>query len=61
MIFHEYSLIFFTVFAQTAVGAYLLISARALVLEHDVEKINSYKVPMFFLWVIMGIGDSVEE
>lgn len=56
MIFHEWSLIFFTVFAQTAVGAYLLISARTLVLGHDEEKINSYKVPMFILWGIMAIG-----
>ncbi len=56
MIFHEYSLIFFTVLAQTAVGAYLLVSARALVKGHDVEKIHSYKVPMFFLWAIMGLG-----
>lgn len=32
MIFHEWSLIFFTVLAQTAVGGYLLIGARALVL-----------------------------
>ncbi|MGR5097000.1 dimethyl sulfoxide reductase anchor subunit family protein [Vibrio maritimus] len=56
MIFHEYSLIFFTVLAQTAVGAYLLVSARALVMGHDIEKINSYKIPMFFLWAIMGLG-----
>lgn len=56
MIFHEYSLIFFTVLAQTAVGAYLLVSARALVMGFDEEKINSYKVPMFVLWVIMGVG-----
>ncbi len=56
MIFHEYSLIFFTVFAQTAVGAYLLVSARALVKGHDVDHINSYKVPMFVLWAIMGLG-----
>lgn len=56
MIFHEYSLIFFTVLAQTAVGAYLLVTARALVMGFDAEKINSYKVPMFVLWAIMGIG-----
>ncbi len=56
MIFHEYSLIFFTVLAQTAVGAYLLVSARALVMGYDEEKINSYKMPMFALWVIMGVG-----
>lgn len=56
MIFHEYSLIFFTVLAQTAVGAYLLISARSLVMGFDEEKINSYKMPMFALWVIMGVG-----
>lgn len=56
MIFHEYSLIFFTVLAQTAVGAYLLISARALIKGHDVDQINSYKVPMFVLWAIMGLG-----
>ncbi|MFA0310750.1 dimethylsulfoxide reductase [Vibrio splendidus] len=56
MIFHEWSLIFFTVLAQTAVGGYLLISARALVLGHDEEKLNSYKVPMFILWALMGLG-----
>ncbi len=56
MIFHEYSLIFFTVLAQTAVGAYLLVSARALIMGFDEEKINSYKVPMFVLWAIMGVG-----
>ncbi|MDG3088439.1 dimethyl sulfoxide reductase anchor subunit [Vibrio hannami] len=56
MIFHEWSLIFFTVLAQTAVGAYLLISARALVMGYDEDKINSYKVPMFILWLIMGVG-----
>ncbi|PFG45801.1 anaerobic dimethyl sulfoxide reductase subunit C (anchor subunit) [Vibrio sp. ES.051] len=56
MIFHEYSLIFFTVLAQMAVGAYLLISARSLVMGFDEEKINSYKVPMFALWAIMGLG-----
>lgn len=56
MIFHEWSLIFFTVLAQTAVGGYLLIGARALVLNHDEEKLNSYKVPMFILWALMGLG-----
>lgn len=56
MIFHEWSLIFFTVLAQTAVGGYLLIGARALVLGHDEDKLNSYKVPMFILWALMGLG-----
>lgn len=56
MIFHEWSLIFFTVLAQTAVGGYLLIGARAQVLGHDEEKLNSYKVPMFILWALMGLG-----
>ncbi|MEZ8319278.1 dimethyl sulfoxide reductase anchor subunit family protein [Vibrio splendidus] len=56
MIFHEWSLIFFTVLAQTAVGGYLLIGTRALVLGHDEEKLNSYKVPMFILWALMGLG-----
>ncbi|PTP88457.1 dimethyl sulfoxide reductase anchor subunit family protein [Vibrio splendidus] len=56
MIFHEWSLIFFTVLAQTAVGGYLMIGARALVLGHDEEKLNSYKVPMFILWALMGLG-----
>ncbi|MEZ8282732.1 dimethyl sulfoxide reductase anchor subunit family protein [Vibrio splendidus] len=56
MIFHEWSLIFFTVLAQTAVGGYLLIGARALVLGHDEEKLNSYKVPIFILWALMGLG-----
>ncbi|MEZ9391994.1 dimethyl sulfoxide reductase anchor subunit family protein [Vibrio splendidus] len=56
MIFHEWSLIFFTVLAQTSVGGYLLIGARALVLGHDEEKLNSYKVPMFILWALMGLG-----
>ncbi|WP_373959296.1 dimethyl sulfoxide reductase anchor subunit family protein [Vibrio gigantis] len=56
MIFHEWSLIFFTVLAQTAVGGYLLIGARALVLGHDEDKLNSYKVPTFILWALMGLG-----
>ncbi|MEZ8390176.1 dimethylsulfoxide reductase [Vibrio splendidus] len=56
MIFHEWSLIFFTVLAQTAVGGYLLIGARALILGHDEEKLNSYKVPIFILWALMGLG-----
>lgn len=56
MIFHEWSLIFFTVLAQTAVGGYLLIGARALILGHDEEKLNSYKVAMFILWALMGLG-----
>ncbi|WP_372384009.1 dimethyl sulfoxide reductase anchor subunit family protein [Vibrio sp. BS-M-Sm-2] len=56
MIFHEWSLIFFTVLAQTAVGGYLLIGARALVLGHDEEKLNNYKVPMFILWALMSLG-----
>ncbi|MFS1975111.1 dimethyl sulfoxide reductase anchor subunit family protein [Vibrio splendidus] len=56
MIFHEWSLIFFTVLAQTAVGGYLLIGTRALILGHDEEKLNSYKVPMFILWALMGLG-----
>lgn len=56
MIFHEYSLIFFTVLAQTAVGGYILVSTRALAMGHDEKKINSYKVPMFVLWALMGVG-----
>ena len=56
MIFHEYSLIFFTVLAQTVVGGYLLISTRVLVLGYSADRISSYKVPMFFLWALMGIG-----
>ncbi|KAB7668764.1 DmsC/YnfH family molybdoenzyme membrane anchor subunit [Plesiomonas shigelloides] len=56
MIFQEYSLIFFTVLAQTVVGGYLLISTRALVLGYSADRISSYKVPMFFLWALMGIG-----
>ena len=56
MIFHEWSLIFFTVLAQTAVGGYLLVSARALAKGYDIDRIHSYKVPMFFLWAIMGVG-----
>ncbi|MEH6452402.1 MAG: DmsC/YnfH family molybdoenzyme membrane anchor subunit [Psychromonas sp.] len=56
MIFHEWSLIFFTVFAQTAVGAYLLVSSRALINGYGEQKQDSFKVPMFFLWVIMGLG-----
>jgi len=56
MIFHEWSLIFFTVLAQTAVGGYLLVSARALMKGYAEDKVNSFKVPMFILWVIMGLG-----
>ena len=56
MIFHEYSLIFFTVLAQTAVGGYLLVSARALTQGYTLAKINRVKIPMFALWALMGLG-----
>ncbi|QIL86893.1 dimethyl sulfoxide reductase anchor subunit (plasmid) [Vibrio sp. HDW18] len=56
MIFHEYSLIFFTVLAQTAVGGYLLVSAHALVMKFDAQQLYRYRLPMFVLWAIMGLG-----
>ncbi|MBM7035654.1 DmsC/YnfH family molybdoenzyme membrane anchor subunit [Vibrio ulleungensis] len=54
MIFHEYSLIFFTVLGQTAVGAYILFALRSLVSNES--SASRYKVPLFILWAIMGVG-----
>lgn len=54
MIFHEYSLIFFTVLGQTAVGAYILFALRSMV--SDENDIARYRVPLFILWAIMGVG-----
>jgi anaerobic dimethyl sulfoxide reductase subunit C (anchor subunit) len=54
MIFHEYSLIFFTVLGQTAVGAYILFALRSLVSSESCA--SRYKVPLFILWAIMGVG-----
>jgi DMSO reductase anchor subunit len=54
MIFHEYSLIFFTVLAQTAVGAYILFAMRSL--ASGDSSVERYKVPLFILWAVMGVG-----
>ena len=54
MIFHEYSLIFFTVLGQTAVGAYILFALRSLMSSES--SASRYKVPLFILWAIMGVG-----
>lgn len=56
MAFHEWPLVLFTVFAQTAVGAFLIMSLTSLVIDSRVEvKVNITR-NMFFVWVVMGLG-----
>lgn len=59
MAWHELPLMLFTVFAQTAVGAFILMSVVLLraPVEADV-RVRIIK-SMFFLWVLMGIGFAV--
>lgn len=56
MIFHEWSLIFFTVFAQTVFGSYLFISSKSLAGKFDQVQTKKIMTAMFFLWALMGIG-----
>ncbi|RKF20070.1 dimethylsulfoxide reductase [Alginatibacterium sediminis] len=54
MAWHEWPLVVFTVFAQTAFGAYLLINL-AIVNQEPSNKTAGIKL-QFFVWVFMGLG-----
>ncbi|KHT62853.1 dimethyl sulfoxide reductase [Photobacterium gaetbulicola] len=56
MAWHEWPLILFTVLAQTAVGAYLLLGG--VILKGNLCVGVNYRLhkAMFFLWVLMGLG-----
>lgn len=56
MSYHELSLVLFTVLAQTAVGAYLIMSIANLVTNSRVDVKGRITRNMFFVWVVMGLG-----
>ncbi|MGF1734766.1 DmsC/YnfH family molybdoenzyme membrane anchor subunit [Photobacterium satsumensis] len=56
MAWHEWPLILFTVLAQTAVGAYLLLGGVILKGKLCVGVNHRLHQAMFFLWVLMGLG-----
>ncbi|KXI23466.1 dimethyl sulfoxide reductase anchor subunit family protein [Photobacterium sanguinicancri] len=56
MTYHELSLVLFTVLAQTAVGAYLIMSIANLVTNSRVDVKGRITRNMFFVWVVMGLG-----
>ncbi|MGF1692438.1 DmsC/YnfH family molybdoenzyme membrane anchor subunit [Photobacterium kagoshimensis] len=56
MSYHELSLVLFTVLAQTAVGAYLIMSIANLVTNSRVDVKSRITRNMFFVWVVMGLG-----
>lgn len=54
MAWHEWPLVVFTVFAQTAFGAYLLMNL-AIANQESSNKTAGVKL-QFFVWVLMGLG-----
>ncbi len=56
MSYHELSLVLFTVLAQTAVGAYLIMTLANLVTNSRVDVKSRITRNMFFVWVVMGLG-----
>lgn len=56
MAWHEWPLIVFTVLAQTAVGAYLLLGSVILRNTLTTEVSDRLHKAMFFIWVLMGLG-----
>ncbi|PSU67953.1 dimethylsulfoxide reductase [Photobacterium phosphoreum] len=56
MAWHEWPLIVFTVLAQTAVGAYLLLGSVILRNPLTTEVSDRLHKAMFFIWVLMGLG-----
>ncbi|WP_261859231.1 dimethyl sulfoxide reductase anchor subunit family protein [Photobacterium sanguinicancri] len=56
MSYHELSLVLFTVLAQMAVGAYLIMSIANLVTNSRVDVKSRITRNMFFVWVVMGLG-----
>lgn len=53
---HEWPLIFFTVFAQTAVGAFIVMGLITLFGKADAHVKTAITRNMFFIWVFMGLG-----
>jgi len=53
---HEWPLVLFTVFAQTAVGSFIVMSLIILVNDVNVEVKAQLTRNMFFVWVVMGLG-----
>lgn len=56
MAWHEWPLILFTVLAQTAVGAFLLLGCIILSGKMCDEVQERLHRNMFFIWVLMGVG-----
>lgn len=56
MAWHEWPLILFTVLAQTAVGAFLLLGCIILSQKLSVTEHVKLHRNMFFIWVLMALG-----
>ncbi|NAW68925.1 dimethyl sulfoxide reductase anchor subunit [Vibrio sp. V27_P1S3P104] len=56
MAWHEFPLMIFTVFAQTAVGAFLLVCLMLLFGRPSEQQKTAMIKSLFFVWVLMGIG-----
>ena len=56
MVWHEIPLIIFTVLAQTAVGAFLLMGLVLVLSKVGITEQSSINKSMFFIWVLMGVG-----
>lgn len=56
MAWHEWPLILFTVLAQTAVGAFLLLGCIILAGKLCIGESDRLHKNMFFIWVLMGLG-----
>ncbi|MDN2483115.1 DmsC/YnfH family molybdoenzyme membrane anchor subunit [Vibrio agarivorans] len=53
---HEWPLIFFTVFAQTAVGAFIVVAILNLVVDLKGETKAKLNRNLFFVWAFMALG-----
>lgn len=56
MAWDQWPLILFTVFSQTAVGAFLLLGSIILSKKLDCAESQRLHKSMFFVWVLMGLG-----
>lgn len=56
MAWHEWPLILFTVLAQTAVGAFLVLGCIILSGRLSLDEYERLHRNMFFIWVLMGLG-----
>lgn len=53
---HEWPLIFFTVFAQTAVGAFIVVGLLNLLVDLRGETKAKLNRNLFFVWALMALG-----